>query len=779
MDKESIKKIIEESNDFITTVVKKKYCINNELTYDDVITRFKNGLEKDFQTNVLRKEYKDIKDIIPTRMKQKKFIPAGSVLYGYKNNLKSSLSNCYYIPIEKDSIEGIYTFLQNTARTYSWRGGVGTDISILRPRATKVNNSAITSSGAVSFMPLMSESTNTIGQNGRRGASIITISDWHPSVLDFIRCKSEPEKVFDFDYINKHLPKVHYANISVKLSKLFFECAEKDEDWKFVFPDIEKDKDFYNKNWNGDIQEWIQKGGSIKIHGSIKAREMLKLISEKAWLSAEPGVLYWNNVLDSTPLAKIPEGKPRGVNPCGEQILPNWGNCLLSAVVLYKYVIDPFTTSAKLDLYNLLQDLKYYQYFLDYLIDINKHPLKEQNDTDRLLRKIGLEFTGFADMLAMLNIEYGSEESLKFTEDLFSHINKQMVDNNIEMAKVIGPAPILQSVENRKLLADSNFIKTNNNDKVNDIITYGLRNSAWTTIGPCGTISIVSDNCSSGIEPVFQLVYKRNSRLIGKETRIIHLPLLNWIKEHSPDDIDLPIDKLKAKYHYVEASDLDFKKRIKMQSTIQKYITDSISSTLNLPESTTEKEILEIYKQGSKDNLKGVTVFRTGSLTGILTDIKDNSKANKVEIPLERQSYTFTMFWKKFKTYVTVAHHDKKPVEIFVNLPPEAAYDSKNVRSEILYKERQSTWSLATRLISLCLRYNIPIKDILKQIRKCVTSINDLPSIIYKCLIKTDYKLSNQTDKLKGVKCPICGKETLEKKNGCDVCTECGYSKCD
>ena len=498
---EEIEKLIQESEEFINSVIQKKYCHPGESSWEDVCKRFKNTLEKDKDS--FTKE--DFAERIYSRMLEKKFIPAGSVLFGFgKNDRNISMSNCYFIPIEHDSIEGIYDFLKRQARTYSWRGGVGTDISILRPKGTKVNNSAVTSSGAVSFMPLLSESTNTIGQNGRRGAHLISINDWHPDVLDFIKCKTKSEEVFDYDYINGYLPNVYYANISVKLSDKFFEAYEKDEDWSLIFPDIEKDKEAYEEKWNGDIEEWKQSGGSVKEYKRVKAKDMLKQIAQSAWQGAEPGVLYWDNVLKDTPWSAIYDYRAAGVNPCGEECLPGFpkngkiisGNCNLHAIVLYRYVKNPFTKEASFDFNSLKEDIPYFLEFGDYIIDVNKHPLPEQTETDKFMRKVGIEFTGLGDTLAMLGMKYGSDEALMFIDELFKFVNKELFKASIELAKQKGHAPIFDDVSNFTNFIGSSFIQrtigTLDEDEtqtiLNDLKKYRLRNSAWTTAGPTGCV---------------------------------------------------------------------------------------------------------------------------------------------------------------------------------------------------------------------------------------------------------------------------------------------------
>lgn len=817
MNRKEVEALIKESEEFIGSMINRKYCHKNkgEETWADIVFRFKTGLEEDEQIWKPKSgDYPELDREIPRLMKEKKVIAAGSILFGYRYSGNVSLSNCYFIPIEQDSIEGIFEFMKKQARTYSWRGGVGTDISILRPKDTPVHNAALSSSGSVSFMPLLSETTNTIGQNGRRGAHIITEWDWHPDIMNFIKCKSKPEEVFDYDFINDYLPHVYYANISVKLSDDFFKAVQEDKNWKFIFPDTSYKN--YDKEWDGDIRAWKKAGKPIREYGKIRARDMLKEIAESAWKGAEPGVLYWDNVLNGTPLSALPGYEPRGVNPCGEQILSSWGNCLLVAVNLSKYVKDPYTEDAELLEEELLKDLRSVYAFADYIIDINQHPLPEQNKTDKELRKVGLEFTGLADMLAMLGLIYGSDESIALLDDLFGKINRRLIEYNVEFAEIKGCAPVFNTKTNRKRFLAHPFMKrafkgmdkeTAKNLKER-IMEYGLRNSAWLNNGPTGSVSIIADNCSSGIEPVFQLVYKRKSRLLDKEVTIVHLPLLKYLAENAPQDLDLPKDKLKEKYHYVEAEDVDYRARVRVQAVLQKHFTDSISSTTNLPADVTPEQIYDLYLYGWQQGLKGITVFRSGSMQGVLEKVDEaNNDNNKdevekfesyaysalSEIPLldEEVGRRYIIRWKGAKVYTIVIHDEDTgmPIEIFAQLPIEAGMDSNGMFRQELYIESLGYWQLITRLLSLCFRRGVPLEEVKKQLRKCSFSIAHLPAQIARILNKyplleeavipdEELELDDSVEEA-GQKCPVCGEMKLVREAGCEKCLACGYSKCE
>ncbi|MGB9674613.1 MAG: adenosylcobalamin-dependent ribonucleoside-diphosphate reductase [Nanopusillaceae archaeon] len=512
IDHETVKK---ENDMFIETIIRKKYCHDNENSLKDIKERFRKVLSK-------VKDFTDV-DYFIDEMLFNTFIPGGSIIYGFGSEKNISMSNCYYIPILEDSIEGISKAMSENMKVFSWRGGVGNSFEILRPKGSPVNNAAKTSTGSVSFMPLFSNATQTIGQNGRRGASIFSHAIWHPDILDFIKSKAHPEEVFEKDLLNNTLPKITGANISVKLTDEFMKAVENDDDWNLVFPDL---KDPNYSSWNGDIKEWK---GSIKVYKTVKARDLMKLIAESAWNYAEPGVLYWDTVVNNTPMSVIPQLKPRGVNPCGEEILADYDSCNLGAMVLYKFVKNPYTPKASFDYERFKKDVQLAVEFMDIVLDMNKHPLKEQNEINMYGRKIGLGITGLADMLAMSNEIYGSDSSLNLVRDVLSRKAIYEVDKSISLAITKGMCPALTNSKLRTEFSKHKYFKNLENiskkagivsynipDKIK---TYGLRNISLSTIAPTGTISIVMGNCTSGIEPLFSFEYYRKSNLIDKKVR--------------------------------------------------------------------------------------------------------------------------------------------------------------------------------------------------------------------------------------------------------------------
>jgi len=767
-----MKELLRDTEDFINQVISSKYLDKGEKSFDDIVKRFEKELRKhDFMYTTPFIYY----------FSRKQIIPAGSVLANFGTNKRSSFSNCYVIPIKEDSIEAIFDALKEASRTFSWRGGVGFDITILRPKGSKVDNSAKYSSGAVSFMPLISTMVNTIGQEGRRGACIITIDIRHPDVIDFIKCKSNPEEVFEKDFLNDYIPNVHYANISVRITDEFMQAVIQDKDWELVFPDIEADKNFYNENWNGNYEDWVAKGGKLKVYKKIKAKELFNLIAENAWKRAEPGVLFWDIAIKNSPQNALPETSVLTVNPCGEQQLAPYGACSLYHLALHKFVKHPYTEKAEFDFDEFRNAIRVLMEFADFISDVNTHPLKQQQDFEKLARKIGIGVTGLADTFAMLNMDYDSLEARKFAEKLFKFFAKTQFEKEIEMAKEKGACPILQNKDNLKKYLEYPALKIFkdlvSDEYLKDLEKYGVRNISWSTIAPTGSVSIVADNCTSGIEPIFEIKYYRNSRLLNKTVELLHAPLLKYLIDNNPEDIKLPAEILKKKYHYKSASEIDFTSRVILQGIIQKYITDSISSTINLPNNISIDTVKSLYLEGYKTGLKGVTVYRDGCMTGVLNTEKKEAKEEtpqKLPIPDIREAVTYTMYWKKNKVYITVPKVDEIPREVFVNLPPEASYDTNGKKSLPLKLEREATWEAITRLASLSLRHRVPVKEVIKQLDKASNTIGDLPNLVSRALSKSYIEKQSKFEK-----CPQCGKNTYVKEGGCFICKSCGFSKCD
>jgi len=778
--------LLSETENFIYDVLKKKYLKNNEKTLNDIFTM---RIIPFLETIEPNKNYiNEIRNCFLNRY----IIPGGSILSSIGSTRNVSFSNCYATAIEEDSLEGIFTAIQDTALTLASRGGSGTDITILRPKGSPVNNAAIESTGAVSFMPMFSNLCVLIGQKGRNGAAIITLDIRHPDTIDFINCKTHPELVFKHDELTNYYPDISHANISLKITDGFMKAIKEDKDWTFIFPDITFEK--YDEEWDGEFDKWLAKGYPVKEYGTIKARKLLMMIAESSWGSGDPGVTYIDNVKNYSTGLFDSKLTPTHLNPCGELTLAKFNNCLLSALILPSFVKNPYTEDAIFDIDSFLDAAKCNVIFLDNLIDYNNHPLQKQIEADRYSRRVGCEITGLADMLAMLNMRYGSEESLIFLDDILYSKAMEELKTSIRLAREKGPAPCLKTKKSRKLYIKqpyiqrllNNTLKGNKHKVINDIMKYGIRNSAFNTVGPTGTLSIIAGNISSGIEPVFALEYYRKTRSLDKkEYRLIHYPLAKHV---GPDILKMDKETIKKKYHYVESHEINYLDRIKVQSTVQKWIDASISSTINLPNDITIEKIYDIYLKAYEHKLKGVTIYRDGCKTGILStsqdqnteilspeQIKKHLEGIKQNISRNCKAYRYIRNWEKIKIYITVTVDKKgKPIEIFANLPHLQDHDK--------FIEMKSYWDSICRLTSLLLRLNTPIPEIIKQLEKSSISMVELSSIIASILkgfVNVELISNNDDNSNTSLNiCPDCGNNSLIFSGGCNYCQQCGYSTC-
>ncbi len=739
--------IIQETHKYINEIIAKKYCLPGEKKWEDVVARFEKKLAIDADKGKISKiAYNKIVEL----MNERKFIPGGSILYSFNNPKNTSLSNCYYLDLEKDSIEGIFNAIEKDAMIFSKRGGVGNSIEILRPKNEPTNNAAMKSSGSVSFIRNFSSTAKTIGQNGRRGALLISTSVWHPDIEDFISCKSDPVSVYGEKVDNSAV------NISVKLSDEFLEAVENNADWQLVFPDITENRELYDRSWNGDINQWKRDGGKLKVYKKVKARALMAKIVQSSWSSGDPGVLFWDTINKYTPTAYNKNIMPRGMNPCGEQVLSNNGNCLLGASVLFKYVKEPYTINATFDYDSYFKDLESIFEFMDYLIDENNHPFEEQKAVDLYSRKIGYELTGIADTLAMLQCPYDSKKAMNFLEEFFKNKLDKETEIERKLAELKGPCPAY--ADTKKNIPGFDFSKP-------------VRNISWSTFGPCGSISIIADNCSSGIEPIFAFNYTRKS--IGEDYNLIHYPLYSWLVKNNPKDLDLPVHELKEKYYYKEAYDVSPENRIKIQSIIQRYTTDSISSTVNLPSSTTRETINNLIMLAWKSKLKGFTIFReNSSIEGVYNAKKSEDKDKEIfQIPVEAEAKRHVITIQGIKVYVVLCFDSKgKPFELFVNVPKELSSINGNLDKDA-YLDKLSDWGAICRITSKLLQSGEDINSVIKQFQKSSYSYNNL-----------SYHLAEILKKFSDVryeKCPSCNTMSLTNSNGCKTCINCGFSLCD
>ena len=497
-----------------------------------------------------------------------KFIPGGRVMHGAgreEARRKPTLSNCYVIPIEEDSLDGIYRCLRESAMVYRTGGGVGTDLSILRPKGAPVNATVDQSPGCTAFMNLLSESTNAVSQAGRRGALMLTLRVDHPDVEDFISIKSDAKRM-----------KVQYANVSVLITDEFMEAVLEDTD--------------FDLGWDG------------KVYRTVRARELWNKIITSAHASAEPGIIFWDtmreyhNVEYANPLTST--------NPCGEQPLASYTACNLGNLNLVAFVDE----SGTFDYEDLAESTKVASRFLDDVIDYNmdNHAFPKVAEAVASDRRVGLGITGLADALVLMNLRYDSDEALDVVEKIMQTICYFSYETSIDLAREKGAFPLYDW----EGVSQSKFIQSLPKGIQDRIRKYGLRNSTLITVPPVGTGSIVAQT-TSGIEPIFCTSYRRRVKQHDGETfreyKVYH-PL---IKRLFDDDDDLP-------EQVVTAHEIDPYFRVKMQGVIQRYTDSSISSTINLAEDVSAETVADIYITAYKEGLKGVTVYREGSRQGIL-----------------------------------------------------------------------------------------------------------------------------------------------------------------
>lgn len=533
-------------------------------------------------------------------IRQKKFLFAGRILANrglYKDGLKVTYSNCYVLEPPKDNLEDIFDTAKKLARTFSYGGGVGIDISKLRPRGAKVNNSAKNTTGAVSFMELYSMTTGLIGQRGRRGALMISIEVSHPDIEDFIDIKTD-------------LTKVTKANISVRINDEFMKAVENNETYRC---------------------EFMVDGNNEHVIKEIDAKKLFMKLCKNNWDYAEPGILFWDNIKKHHLMSEDKEFDYAGVNPCAEEPLPSGGSCLLGSINLAEFVIQPFGTSATFDTNKFKACVRESVIALNQVLDegLDLHPLQEQKISVDKYRQIGLGVMGIGDMLIKMNMRYGSDKSIELCEFIARTMLNEAVKQSSLLAKEYGPFKEYK----KEAILKSKFFNDNIDDEIKELVKlYGLRNSQLLTIPPTGSISTML-GISGGIEPIFNVSYIRKTESLHDEDVYykVYTPIVKEYMDlkNITDEKDLPDI-------FVTAMNLDYEDRIKMQQAWQQYIDASISSTINLPYETTVEDVYEIYVKAWKHNLKGVTIFRDGcKRSGVL--INEKPKNEKEENNLKEE----------------------------------------------------------------------------------------------------------------------------------------------
>ncbi len=731
-----------------------KYRQNNE-TFDEWLDRVSG-------------EDEEVKQLI----KDKKFLFGGRILSNRgldKKGTKVTYSNCYVISPPEDNIESIFECASKLARTYSYGGGCGIDISKLAPRGAKVNNTAKETSGAVSFMDLYSLITGLIGQNGRRGALMLSISCEHPDLEEFISIKS------DLDKITK-------ANISIRITDKFM-AAVKNKD-KFTLS--------FTRTETGET-----------ITKEVDAYSIFHKICEMNWDYAEPGMLFWDRIENWNLISEDKEFSYAGTNPCAEEPLPAGGSCLLGSINLSEFVTDIKT----FDFIGFRKAVSIAVKALNDVLDegMKLHPLKEQRESVMDWRQIGLGIFGLADMLIKMGIRYGSEEAVYICDMIGVAMANESIMKSALLARDFGSYPCYS----KDAIMQSAFLTTNGTVATMKLVSeYGLSNSQLLTIAPTGSLSSML-GVSGGIEPIYANFYERKTESLHghDEYYKVYTPIVKkYMEEHNlKDDSELP-------EYFITAQELPYKERIEMQGIWQKHIDASISSTINVPNDFTVEQVEDLYMKAWEKGLKGVTIFRDGcKRTGILTTSKTNHEETDHEKIKNNTELKRGMIIKADDNCIG----RKRTLHTGCGtLHCEAFFDPDTGDLLETYFSKGSSGGCnqfmigLSRLISLSTRAGVDIYSIVDQLKSSGTC----PSYAVRAATKKDTSkgsscpvaignalidmyneiqrdipgdsdivpVDKESHALKKVQnpCPKCGEE-LRFEGGCMTCPGCGWTKCD
>ncbi len=765
----------------------------------------------------------------------KYIIPQGSPMAGIGNHDQIvSLSNCFVIGNDggADSYGGIMKLDEEQVQLMKRRGGVGHDLSDIRPTGSHVQNCALTSTGVVPFMERYSNSTREVAQDGRRGALMLTISIKHPDSEKFIDAKMTDGKITG-------------ANVSVKLDDDFMRCAQNETNYTQQYP-IDSDHPQYKQE--------------------VDASKLWKKIIHNAWKSAEPGVLFWDTIRrESVPDCYENEGfRTVSTNPCGEIPLCPYDSCRLIAINLYSYVENPFTDKAYFNMPLFREHIQYAQRLMDDIIDLELEKIDqilakiesdpESESVKRVEkelwlkirkqstkgRRTGLGITAEGDMLAALNIRYGSEEGNAFSTEVHKQLALAAYRSSVTMAKERGAFPIYSCIKeghnpfiNRLREADPKLYE--------DMIRYGRRNIALLTIAPTGSVSICTQT-TSGLEPAFNVVYKRRRKVnpndmnikknvikdvVGdsfEEYLVFHHKFIVWAEangytyEQMSTMNEKEIQQLveKSPYYKATAADTDYLKKVELQGSVQKWVDHSISVTVNLPNDVSEQTVADLYLKAWQVGCKGMTVYREGSRNGVLESLNQGKEQKKEAAPapknfkrpkeLQADVIHFKNNSEDWVAYIGL--YNGKPYEIFTGKTGDESFLlPKWVEHGIIIKNRhedgtksydfkyydkagyevrlcgldrcfdQEFWNYA-KMTSALLRNGIPVQQIVNIISSLnfrQDSINSWRNGVSRAL----KKFIQDGTKQKNQECPNCHETgTMEFKEGCLVCTKCGYSKC-
>ncbi|MCL4338346.1 adenosylcobalamin-dependent ribonucleoside-diphosphate reductase [Patescibacteria group bacterium] len=717
-------------------------------------------------------------------MENFKLVPGGRILSGAGTGYKVTYYNCFVIPSPKDSRDGILETLKQMVEIMARGGGVGINLSSLRPRGSRVKKVNGFSSGPCNWAELFSVATKDIIQQGgtRRGALMLMLWDWHPDIEEFITVKRD-------------LSRINGANLSVCVSDKFMDAVKKDGDWDLVFPDI-NDKE-YDTKWDGYLDNWLKLGKKVRVVKTVKARKIWDMIAEAAWASAEPGVVFmerYNKWFNNWYFNKI-----NCVNPCGEEGLPAWGVCNLCSINLASLVDE----EGRIDLKQMAEIAKVGVRFQDDIIDADAYVFPQIREVQQNgERRIGLGTMGLGDALIKMKIRYGSDESLKIIDKIYRIIRDAAYESSIEIAKEKGSFPKLDTKKHLK----GYFIKQLPKKIRDGIKKWGIRNSVLLQQAPTGSTSLLA-GVSSGIEPVYEFSFIRRDRL--GEHRLYH-PLFEEWKKKNPND---PVPS-----YFVSANDLSPEDHVKVQAAIQKYVDASISKTVNAPKTHTVADVQKLYRLAYDLGCKGMTYMRDGSRPGVLERVTEKTEEKKEEKhngeakaqiksrPMMVNGATYQIDTPVGAAFVTInTGESNEPLEIFINVGK--AGSDVTAMAEAM-----------GRLASLALRMqsNVPSSERAKQIFNQLIGIGgskslgfgdkkvrSLPDAVAKVLaMHFGYKIKNGNgvahnqiqngmttisvltqqpllaEKSDYDLCPSCGEASLAFEEGCKKCYSCGYSEC-
>lgn len=802
-------------------------CLEN--TPEDMWDRLAKVLaEVEVATNRVHKEYSHWFAYFRKGLENFSYSPQGSGLFALGNTfVKACGSNCFVLPPPNDSLESIFDTAKRMSKIYAARGGVGFDISKLRPKNSKTNNASKTSTGSTSFMDFYSHVTGLIGQSGRRGALLLSIKVSHPDILNFIEEKQDNNlkpffselaskgidiNDFSLSSIADRLKSTSHANVSVLLDDAFMLAVKNDTNYELFF-------DFENSQYP-------------RISRIVKAKEIWNKLMEAAHKSAEPGILNYGPITRESPADQYKDIKIKytdpvtkktsnisysfetvGLNPCAEETLSEYDSCNLGIFNLPMFVKKAYTKEAFFD-FDAYKQIIYLGIRAQDNIktwDIPMLPLEENRIPAVLGRRISVGNTGVSDAVAMLGIRYDSEEAIEFIEKLYSFLANNAYQASTLLAVEKGSFPVFDW-NKHKLCPFIQRLSTETRDLIEK---NGLRNIGLLTQSPAGSMSILFRNCSSGIEPMFKSEYIRNVKNPGTNDFVQSVIYHQAIQ----DALNSGMSKEEAFNLFVPADKVHYKKRIALQSKAQLSIDHSISSTINLPETTTVEEVSDIYMEAYDMNLKGVTVYVNGCRTGVLVDNKEAKKINNeishaiIERPKTTQIDIHKVKYKEKPWCVLVGKTNNIPCEVFAGIEEDTPLPNKYYKAELTKRSRGQyalTVELSedadsdvikignigarfplpegmvlTRFISLSLRNRVPVSEICEQLTKSSNSMFDYPAVLNRVLknyIPEEELI--EKEKAKGEVCPECrGELLIKRESGCisKQCTSCSYvnSKCN